>query len=172
MRSNKEKKNDFVFALNSINMADTIVSFLLNLSSKSDISPKGMISLLTFVHDAIFNDYKNIMQKVFKNCVKLLCSFIRENQLLAIQEWPSNSGGGSSAVNLIAAQILRIFNLPYTQQIYDKELDSISSELSKSDIIYVTLNVLKYINKDHISIAISLLSRLVFNTESSKTFAQ
>ena len=61
MRQNKDKKNDFIFALNSINMADTVVAFLLNLSSKTDISPKGMISLLSFIHDAIFNEYKNIM---------------------------------------------------------------------------------------------------------------
>ena len=95
MRQNKDKKNDFIFALNSINMADTVVAFLLNLSSKTDISPKGMISLLSFIHDSIYNEYKNIMQKVFKNCVKVLCAFIRETQLLSIQEWPGSGGGGA-----------------------------------------------------------------------------
>ena len=173
MRQNKDnKKNDFVFALNSINMADTVVAFMLNLNTKTDVSPRGLVSLLAFVHDAIFHEYKALMQKVFKNCLKLLCSFIRENQLLAIQEWPLSVGGGPSAVNLISAQVLRIFNLPYSQSQYDKEIETINNELAKSDIIYVALNVLKYINKEHISTAISLLSRLVFNSESSKTFAQ
>jgi hypothetical protein len=31
---------------------------------------------------------------------------------------------------------------------------------------------LKYISKENISIAVTLISRLVFNAESSKTFAQ
>ena len=34
-------------------LSDTITSFLTNLSSKSELSPKGFISLLSFVHDAI-----------------------------------------------------------------------------------------------------------------------
>jgi fused len=35
----------------------------------------------------------------------------------------------------------------------------------------VTLKVLKYLNPEHIPISISLLSRLVFNTDSDKKFA-
>lgn len=64
--------------------------------------------------------------------------------------------------------ILKTFNIPFNQAIYDKEIDQISSELAKADIIYLTLNSLKYVNKEHISIAITLISRLVFNAESSK----
>ena len=50
-------------------------------------------------------------------------------------------------------------------------MDQISAELAKADIIYLTLNSLKYVSKENISIAITLISRLVFNAESSKTFA-
>lgn len=54
----------------------------------------------------------------------------------------------------------------------DKEVDAISADLAKSDIIYLTLNLLKYVSKENISIPIGLISRLVFNAESSKVFAQ
>ena len=53
-------------SINSINLGDTVMGFLLNLSSKTDLSPKGFIALLTFVHDAIQNEYKTFMQKIFK----------------------------------------------------------------------------------------------------------
>jgi hypothetical protein len=69
---------------------------------------------------------------------------------------------------MITTQILRIFNIPFNTPAYDKEVDGISSELCKAEIIYLTLNSLKYVSKDNISIAITLISRLVFNAESSK----
>jgi fused-like protein len=55
------------------------MAFLLNLSSKTEMSPKGFISLLSFIHDVINSDSKPFMQKIFKNCLKLLCSLVREN---------------------------------------------------------------------------------------------
>lgn len=106
--------HDFNKSLNSINIADTMVAFILNMNIKTDISPRGIIALLGFVHESINKDIKNVMQKVFKNCIKHLCSLIREDQLLAIQEWPKASGGDVQAVNLIAAQILRMLNLPFS----------------------------------------------------------
>lgn len=77
------------------------MSFLLGLSSKTDLSPKGFIAMLNFVHDMIALEQKSFMQKIFKNCLKLLCSLMRDNQLLAIQEWPAYAGGGLSASALI-----------------------------------------------------------------------
>lgn len=167
-----DRNNEFSTALNTINIADTVVSFILNLGTKTDVSPRGLVLLLGFIHECIHKDIKNVMQKIFKNCIRVLCSLIREDQLLSIQEWPNICGGGSSAVNLIASQILRTFNLPFTRQNFDKELEKISHELAKCDIIYLSLNVLKYVNKEYISIAMSLLWKLIFNTEDSKTFAK
>lgn len=68
--------------------------------------------------------------------------------------------------------ILKIFNIPFNQQIYDREVDEISAGLAKADIIYLTLNALKYLNPEAIPIGITLISRLVFSAESSKQFAQ
>ena len=167
-----DKTNEFSTALNTINIADSIVSFILNLGTRTDVSPRGLIPLLGFTHECIYKDIKNVMQKIFKNCIRVLCSLIREDQLLSIQEWPENCGGGPSAVNLIASQILRTFNLPFTRQNFDKDLEKISHELAKSDIIYLSLNVLKYVNKEYISIGMSLLWKLIFNSEDSKTFAK
>ena len=167
-----DQKNDFANSLNTINIADTVVSFILNLNTKTDVSPRGLIPLLGFIHECIYKDVKNVMQKIFKNCIKVLWTLIREDQLLSIQEWPDICGGGSSAVNLIASQILRIFNLPFTRQNFEKELEKINKELAKSDIVYLSLNVLKYVNKDYISIGISLLSKLILNSNNSKVLAK
>jgi len=42
------------------------MNFLLNLSSRSDMSPKGFVAMLTFVHDMIALEQKSFMQKIFK----------------------------------------------------------------------------------------------------------
>lgn len=55
------------------------MAFLLNLTSKTELSPKGFVSLMSFIHDVINSDSKHFMQKIFKNCLKLLCSLVREN---------------------------------------------------------------------------------------------
>jgi len=51
-------------------------------------------------------------------------------------------------------------------------VDEISTGLAKADIIYLTLNSLKYLANEEIPIGITLISRLVFSAESSKQFAQ
>jgi len=40
------KKNDLMNTINQINLGDTVMSFLLNISSKTDLSPKGFIAML------------------------------------------------------------------------------------------------------------------------------
>ena len=112
------------------------------------------------------------MQKIFKNCMKLLCSMMRDNQLLSIQEWPAKCGGGLETAQSLIITILKIFNIPFNQPVYDKEVDEISAGLAKADIIYLTLNALKYLNQEAVPIGITLISKLVFSADSSKTFAQ
>lgn len=103
--------------------------------------------------------------------MKLLCSMMRDNQLLSVQEWPVKCGGGNDMSQQMIIQILKIFNIPFNQQVYEREVDEISAGLAKADIIYLTLNSLKYLNTESIPIGITLISRLVFSAESSKQFA-
>jgi fused-like protein len=51
-------------------------------------------------------------------------------------------------------------------------VDDISAGLAKADIIYLTLNAIKYLDIESIPIGISLISRLVFSSDCSKQFAQ
>ena len=95
-------------------LTDSIIQMLINLNQKSDISPKGLISLLSFLHDAIHVEFNSFGQKLFQeNSIRLLSGLMKEGQLLAIQEWPLTYGGGLNCVHLIVAQVLRIFNSPY-----------------------------------------------------------
>jgi len=55
------------------------MNFLLNLTSKTDLSPKGFIAMMTFIHDMVVNEQKPFMQKMFKNCLKLKCSLMRDD---------------------------------------------------------------------------------------------
>ena len=66
-------------SINNINMGDTVMNFLLNLSSKTDLSPRGFIATLNFIHDMVTNEQKIFMQKMFKNCLKLKCSLMRDD---------------------------------------------------------------------------------------------
>jgi fused len=152
---------------------DVVVTVINSLSPRCEISPKGVISLLTYIHDAIYCDFRILLQKMLQeNMLRNLAALLKENQLLSIQEWPLICGGGQSAVGLIVAQVLRIFNLPYTSQVYTRELEQINKEFSSCEVVTVTLSIMKYLSKEHLSIAVSLLARLVLNTDNSKPFAQ
>jgi hypothetical protein len=48
---------------------------------------------------------------------------MRDDQLLAVQEWPNFAGGGQSAASMITTFILKIFNIPYDRSFYDKEME-------------------------------------------------
>mmetsp|Transcript_36954 Transcript_36954/g.35666 ORF Transcript_36954/g.35666 Transcript_36954/m.35666 type:complete len:100 (+) Transcript_36954:2359-2658(+) len=74
-----KKSADLLVGFNSLNMGDTVMAFLLNISSKTDLSPKGFIAIEYFIHDSIQIEYKAFVQKIFKSCLKLLCSLIRDN---------------------------------------------------------------------------------------------
>ena len=171
-RMNQERKAEFLQTLQEVKMDDQVMQFLMNISSKSDISPEGFNKILCFVHDMIYHEQKEFMQKIFKNCVKLLCSIIRDNQLLSIQEWPTKCGGGQHIVQDIVMNILKIFNIPFGNQIYDREIDDISASLAEADIIYLTLNGIKYLDVENIPIGVTLISRLVFSADCSRKFAQ
>ena len=110
---NSRGRGEILSLQNSSGLSDTIIAFLTNLNSKTDVSPKGFISLLSFIHDAINNENKQFMQRIFKNTLKILCNIIRDNQLLSIQEWPATSGGGVPAACMTTTYILRIFNIPF-----------------------------------------------------------
>jgi hypothetical protein len=97
---------------------------------------------------------------------------LRDNQLLSVQEWPAYSGGGAPASCMITTHILRIFNIPFNLTGFDKEIEVIAGDMSKADIVHLTLNSLRYLNEENIPIAFSLISRLVFTAECSKNFAQ
>jgi fused-like protein len=152
---------------------DLVISIINSLSPRCEISPKGVISLLTYIHDAIYSDFRVLLQKMMQEGIlKSMAALLKENQLLSIQEWPIICGGGPSAVGLIVAQVLRIFNLPYTTQSYAREIESINKEFSSCEVISITLNIMKHLSKEHLSIAVSLLARLVLNNDPGKPFAQ
>lgn len=65
-RMNKERKVEFLQIVAQIKMDAQIMHFLMNISSKSDLSPSGFIRLLLFIHDAIQNEQIQFMQRIFK----------------------------------------------------------------------------------------------------------
>lgn len=72
---------------------------------------------------------------------------------------------------MTTTHVLRILNIPFNLTNYEKEIEVIATDLSKADIVHLTLNAIRYLTQDNVPIAISLISRLVFTTECSKNFA-
>lgn len=163
---------EYLRALSEAGAPDVLVGLVIGLSPRCELSPRGLVNLLTLVHDCIYCEFKPMLVKVFaEQSVRTLASLLKDQQLLSIQEWPVVSGGGPSAVGLIVAQIMRIFNLPFSMQFYARELEQINRELLGADLVQTTLAALKYLSREHIGIAVSLLSRMVLNTEADKPFA-
>ena len=73
---------------------------------------------------------------------------------------------------MVTTQILRIFNIPFSQPAYDKESEQISIDMARADIVHLTLNSIRYLTKENVPIAISLISKLVFTAEKSRDFAK
>lgn len=73
---------------------------------------------------------------------------------------------------MITSHILNIFNLPFQQTGYEKEVEAIAAEMAKADIVHIALNALRYLTNENVPIAMSLISKLVFTVECSKNFAQ
>uniref|UniRef100_A0A7S3MHS7 non-specific serine/threonine protein kinase n=1 Tax=Favella ehrenbergii TaxID=182087 RepID=A0A7S3MHS7_9SPIT len=73
---------------------------------------------------------------------------------------------------MITTYILRIFNIPFSQPVYDKESEQISIDMARADIVHLTLNSVRYLTKENVPIAISLISKLVFTAEKSRDFAK
>ena len=72
---------------------------------------------------------------------------------------------------MITTYILRIFNIPFSQTIYERDSEQISIDLARADIVHLTLNSIRHLTQENIPIAIGLISKLVFTTEKSKDFA-
>lgn len=165
--------SEFMRNLAEAGVAEVVSSTLTSLSPRSELSPKGLISLLTFIHDALFCDFRPLFTRVFnESTIRSLTSLLQDKQLQSIKEWPVASGGGTSAVGLIVAQVLRIFNLPYTIQSYSRDLEGLSRDFAGVGVISTTLSVLSNLSREHLSIAVSLLARLILSTDSEKVFAQ
>lgn len=174
-RYHKDKKQlaDLFKLFQDSGIDQSIIHLLVNLGPKSDISPRGFVSLLIFIHDSIFSEFRTFALQIYQDRVlRCLCQLLKEAQLQAITEWPASYGGGPMCVNLITAQLIRIINLPFQIQGYEAELDRITKDLMACDIISSTIQSVKYLQKEHIIIALSLLSRLIINNEDDKQVAQ
>lgn len=95
--------------------------------------------------------------------LRVLSGLLAEKQIQALYEWPSSNGGGTLCVHLITAQLLRIFNLTFSNVSREDEVNRIVKDLNNSDIILSTINTVKYLQKEHIGIALSLLSHLIMS---------
>ncbi len=110
--------NDIFAMFEESGLNAAMLNILSTLGPKSDTSPKGFFSLLNLIHDSVFFELSAFAQKIFsEDIIKILCGLLKDAQLAAIQEWPASYGGGSACAQLIAAQLLRIFNLPYSQPV-------------------------------------------------------
>ena len=57
----EDQKNEFLETVQSVKMDEQMMNFLMNLSSKSDMSPFGFNQLLMFIHDSIHFEQKEYM---------------------------------------------------------------------------------------------------------------
>jgi fused-like protein len=71
---------EFLRILAEVNVPDMILSVLSSLNPRSEISPKGFISLLTFIHDAIYCEFRMLLSKVFTDVgIRALAGLLKES---------------------------------------------------------------------------------------------
>jgi len=58
---NKERRAEFLNTVSTIKLDEQLMHFLMNISSKSDLSPNGFVKILLYIHDSIANEQKEFM---------------------------------------------------------------------------------------------------------------
>ncbi|CAD8144028.1 unnamed protein product [Paramecium octaurelia] len=170
-RYNKEQKKltDLFVLLERYEIHQLIYSIFKNITSRNDVSPKGFVFLLILIHDSIYSNFKALGQLMFQdNSIRTLCQFLKDVQLQNIQEWPSSLGGGIGCVNKIGEQIIKLFILALQEQ----NNSHIYKELNSQDVVALVLNLVKNSQKEQITLIITFISKLVWNNEEDKYFAQ
>lgn len=62
------------------------------LSSKSDLSPRGLISLLMLLYDLVSGGIGDEFAE--ENFLQALIGLLSEDQVASLEEWPTSLGGG------------------------------------------------------------------------------
>ena len=84
--------NDFFRMLSHFRVESKISQIVINLSSRTDLSPKGLISMLMLVYSLSFNKLcKEFLDEKF---IKGLIGLLKEHQIQSLLEWPNSFGGG------------------------------------------------------------------------------
>lgn len=104
--------NDFYLQLRSHKIIESLFFLLRGVNNKGDLSPRGVISLLTLLHDLIVQDSNNLMKLLFADgTYKVIAQFLQETLIKSIIEWPEIYGGGNNIAGIIVAQVIRILNV-------------------------------------------------------------
>lgn len=107
-------------ALEDVKLDNSLIDVITYLGQKNfELSPKGLLSYITLVHEAVNLGFASLARKFFKNVnhisqstLQIVCSLMKENQLQQIQEYPSVSGGGSACVYRLILQMQRLLATP------------------------------------------------------------
>jgi fused-like protein len=72
-----QKINDLYRMLEECRIDDKLIQLFVTLSPKTDLSPRGLITLLMLTHDLV-SEYKPFASKFFdENCFKVLIGLLR-----------------------------------------------------------------------------------------------
>lgn len=119
--ASKEDVSLFFVLLKESGLDHRIVELVDSLDQDLYLSPKGLLSYLMFVCDCA--TLKRMGGEFFLEAVLSASAIARytlllgEAQFNAVREWPVAYGGGDQGAELLATQIIRIFQLCFNQNV-------------------------------------------------------
>lgn len=68
VRLQKENRRikEFLANMQESGLNESVFSLLVQINQKSDISPRGFISMLSLIHDCVYNDFNPFAFKIFQ----------------------------------------------------------------------------------------------------------
>jgi fused-like protein len=156
VQSKEKYKQDFLIAFTENHLDEMIIELINNFSTKNDISPKGILAILSMVNDLIASDYKNILKRVFKeNFLKTISTLIKGKQFNSIQDWPTyKRDEGLSAAQSIMTNSLKIIKIA-------SEIYSLNEEIIKGDFLQNLKSSFEFIPKESFKIPVAIIHNLV-----------
>lgn len=130
-------------------------------SSKTDISPRGLIAYLMLLYDLI--SVKIPTEFIQVGFLRNLISLLDEPQVDSLAEWPASFGGGEACLQILLGTLMNIF-LMYLQNA-EKEPEILKT-IYQSELVRLVLEFVKHLNGETITTVVTFMGHLLsFNSE-------
>jgi fused-like protein len=162
----KEIADDFEAKVRDTVVWKVFVEKLKSLNSNSEISPRGLNSVLHFISGLVSYGQPKHLSMIAgdSELLKVVVCMLKEETLERIANWPSTREGGSAAVQTLVSNIISVLYLVLTTPYTDNISATVQTVMYKEEVVRHCIACLNYLGRETFVAPIDILSRLVLGS--------